>query len=38
MAAAVFVNSHNLDTAKNFNSRLKLIISKFIDFQANVFI
>ena len=38
MAATVSVNSHNFYTAKNFNKKLKLIISKSFDFQANIFV
>ena len=38
MAATVSVNSHDLDIAKNFNTELKLVISKSFDFQANFFI
>ena len=37
MVAIVLVNRHNLDSAKNFNTKLKIIISQSFDFQANVF-
>ena len=38
MAATIPVNTHNLDTKKYVSNKLKLIVSKSFDFQANFFI